>query len=91
MKTKIPTTPHFAILTEKTHSVYHAGDERSRTNPGHGYPAHTETFETLTYEAFTSEAEWRHRITELVESKAKFRALKVTPATVSTTVSVEVS
>jgi hypothetical protein len=23
-------------------SIHHEGDERSRTNPGHGYPAHTE-------------------------------------------------
>ncbi len=29
----------FAVVYVETHHV--AGDERSRTNPGHGYPAHT--------------------------------------------------
>lgn len=26
------------------HTVNIPGDERSRTNPGHGYPAHTESY-----------------------------------------------
>ena len=30
----------YAII--ETDSIYHEGDERSRTHPGHGYPAHTE-------------------------------------------------
>lgn len=30
---------HYLILIEKRTSV--PGDERSRTHPGHGYPAHT--------------------------------------------------
>lgn len=32
-----------------TTSVYIPGDERSRTNPGHGYPESTEYFPTLTW------------------------------------------
>jgi hypothetical protein len=88
---EIPTIAHFAILTERTHSVHHAGDERSRTNPGHGYPAYTETFETMVYEAFTSEDQWKQKIGELVKSKAKFRAFSVHPATISTSLSVEVN
>lgn len=32
----------FAAIT--TTSVTIPGDERSRTNPGHGYPEHTETY-----------------------------------------------
>lgn len=31
-----------AVLYEE--SEYIEGDERSRTNPGHGYPAHTRTY-----------------------------------------------
>mgnify|MGYP000510051357 CR=1 FL=1 len=34
-----------AITTETAHIP---GDERSRTNPGHGYPAHTVTHKTFT-------------------------------------------
>jgi len=30
-----------------THTIHHPGDERSRTNPGHGYPAYDETVENL--------------------------------------------
>ena len=30
-----------------TTTVHHEGDERSRTNPGHGYPAYDEHIETL--------------------------------------------
>jgi hypothetical protein len=31
----------YGVIT--TRQIYHEGDERSRTNPGHGYPAYTET------------------------------------------------
>jgi hypothetical protein len=41
---QIPVVPHFAIL--RTTSVTIPGDERSRTNPGHGYPESAETFIT---------------------------------------------
>ena len=33
----------YAVIVER--SVYIPGDERSRTNPGHGYPATTEYFQ----------------------------------------------
>jgi ribulose bisphosphate carboxylase small subunit len=35
----------YAVLFPE--QVYHEGDERSRTNPGHGYPAYTETVEKM--------------------------------------------
>jgi len=37
---KIPDGEHYVALTNVSTSI--PGDERSRTNPGHGYPAHTE-------------------------------------------------
>lgn len=43
----VPEAEHFAVLVYKTSSTYVPGDERSRTNPGHGYPAHTETNESF--------------------------------------------
>lgn len=35
----------YAVITIK--NIHHEGDERSRTNPGHGYPAYTERVETF--------------------------------------------
>jgi len=39
----IPDGDHYAVLVYKTTSTHVPGDERSRSNPGHGYPAHTVT------------------------------------------------
>lgn len=35
----------YAVIETKT--IYHEGDERSRTHPGHGYPAYDEQVESL--------------------------------------------
>lgn len=54
---ELPQTDHFAILANSTYYV--PGDERSRTNPGHGYPA--ENVPYLQYIAFENKeqlAEW---------------------------------
>lgn len=51
---QVPQHEHWAIITPT--SVYIPGDERSRTNPGHGYPDRTEEY--ITYEAFTNEQEF---------------------------------
>lgn len=82
----IPNGPHWAIV--RTTSVHIPGDERSRTNPGHGYPAHTETY--ITYQAFTSQAEWEREVERLTTQKygEQFRALKVDVAEVKVRVSV---
>ena len=45
---------HWAIISNV--SVYHEGDERSRTHPGHGYPAHTTTHTEYTPYATEEEA-----------------------------------
>lgn len=47
------TTTQYLALYETTQYV--EGDERSRTHPGHGYPAHTTT--SNTYEEFATEAD----------------------------------
>lgn len=92
MADPIPTTEHFAIVTTDTRSIHHEGDERSRTHPGHGYPAYTETVETISYKAFTTEAEllaYLERFHASASSKP-FRVLHVRPMKVSTTVRVAV-
>lgn len=52
----IPETEHWAVVNETTTQVRHEGDERSRTHPGHGYPAYTEDIHSLSYEAFPTES-----------------------------------
>lgn len=79
--------PHFALI--KIRSVYHEGDERSRTCPGHGYPAHTEEFNE--YVPYATEA-------ELIDAIATARryslhatvvAIQVTPLAIKTQTRVE--
>ena len=52
-KNKARTTQHFAALVFST--IYIPGDERSRTNPGHGYPESNEP--VVKYVAFDSREE----------------------------------
>lgn len=46
---EVPKDFHYAILVFESTSVHIPGDERSRTNPGHGYPASTEYYNTFSY------------------------------------------
>lgn len=46
---EVPKDFHYAILLFDKQSVYIPGDERSRTNPGHGYPGGTEYYNTYQY------------------------------------------
>lgn len=80
----IPNTNHFAIITEKT--VYIEGDERSKTHPGHGYPASNETF--LEYHAFTDEKKWVDEIERLTDRKIAFKAIKASPVKVTVAVKI---
>lgn len=82
----IPNGPHFVIFT--TRGVYVPGDERSRTNPGHGYPASTEN--VLGYEAFEDRSDWEARIAYLTERNQLFSAAHVSPASVKQSVAVDV-
>lgn len=57
--TDLPPGEHFCIL--KIESVTIPGDERSRTNPGHGYGEHTTT--NLSCAVYTSRKAWEEDIT----------------------------
>jgi hypothetical protein len=46
---EVPKDLHYAIIIFDKESVYIPGDERSITNPGHGYPARTESYTTHQY------------------------------------------
>jgi hypothetical protein len=83
----IPTVEHWAIITGG--STYVPGDERSRTNPGHGYPASTEYH--LVYEAFLNASDFQCEIERRVKNGDKdFRALHILPVQISVQVHVSV-
>jgi len=67
-KNDVPLGQHWAVLIYKSSSVYVPGDERSRTNPGHGYPAHTETYESFEHYVATSKSEWEEFVMALFKS-----------------------
>ena len=80
----IPRTKHYAIISETSTSVYHEGDERSRTNPGHGYPAYTETIKSIQYEVCKT-LEEVEALVKYYNGKGKtFTVIEATPMAVET-------
>lgn len=76
----------YGIVT--TNHIYHEGDERSRTNPGHGYPAHTESVESLTY--VTGADALKEAIERMDKRGEAYKIYKLTPVTVTKTVSFDI-
>lgn len=79
----------YAAFIQDSYTV--PGDERSRTNPGHGYPEHTVT-NTIVRE-FADEAElkrWVEGQTKSVYSP-KYRIVRCTPVQVTTEVKINLS
>lgn len=71
---KLPKGEHWAIIGGN--SIFVPGDERSRTNPGHGYPEKTEHF--ITYEAYLNEDEFKHELERTFKAGAhKVRGMHV--------------
>jgi hypothetical protein len=71
-------------------SIHHEGDERSRTNPGHGYPAYTETVQKL--ETFDTEEKFKAWVKRNSEgySRKTFKAIKYQELQVETELVVKV-
>lgn len=61
----IPTGAHWAIL--RSSAIHIPADERSKTNPGHGYPERNEPY--ITYQVFTSEDEFRTALAIILNGK----------------------
>lgn len=80
------TQPHFAVLTFEF--IHHEGDERSRTHPGHGYPAYSEG--VTKYHAFKTQEELETWL-RLNESQKNYAVLQVTPLTVERSVAVKLA
>jgi len=64
-KGNMPQKEHYAIM--EFDSIFIPGDERSRTNPGHGYPEHSEN--TIRYIAYDTKENWEAAIRKREESK----------------------
>lgn len=50
-------------------SIYHEADERSRTHPGHGYPAYTETYTKIEQYVTSDKEAWEEAIKEHLNEK----------------------
>jgi hypothetical protein len=74
--TDVPDTEHFAILFYEQSSIWVPGDERSRTNPGHGYPEHTEDTSRMRYYVFTDEKKYTDALRTLHEEKPGRKDIK---------------
>lgn len=82
----VPEGRHYAVIIYDTESVTIEGDERSRTNPGHGYPAETRTFNTFEHWVTRDQHLWQEFIQTLVTKnsgksesyKKRFVAFEVT-------------
>lgn len=61
----LPPGRHLAILTFG--SVTIPGDERSRTNPGHGYPEYAQP--TMECEVYLTQEEWERAIARKAADK----------------------
>lgn len=83
----VPAAQHFVILRQRSISI--TGDERSRTHPGHGYPASTEQF--LDYSCYENRADWAAEIDRLTRARESFRAIIATSPKITTTITVDVN
>lgn len=95
----VPQGHHYAIIIYKHQRIHHEGDERSRTNPGHGYPAYDEDVQINEHYVTTDKQEWEDKIVELTEKQRsspywteKFSAFEVSgTANVKTAIEVVVN
>lgn len=86
----IPDVEHWAIMEHD--GVFIPGDERSQTNPGHGYPAHTKNY--ISYQLYFTEEKLLAAIKELEANKfgtkKPYRVVKVTPIKVNKKVDISI-
>ena len=74
-KSTFPVGPHLAIIEFSTITI--PGDERSRTNPGHGYPESTEQVIKYIWYPVEKREEWEAEIRErMARSNQNWHALE---------------
>ncbi|MFZ3069082.1 MAG: hypothetical protein WA052_02075 [Microgenomates group bacterium] len=67
----------FLLIVFKTTKYFVEGDERSRTNPGHGYPAHTDEIDATEIYAFENQQELELELIRLFDEDKKRKDLLV--------------
>ena len=73
----------YAAIIQKT--IHHEGDKRSRTHPGHGYPAYSETVESL------HKFKTKEEMLEWIKNRSayeKYELIEYSPIKVKTTVEI---
>ena len=88
-KEKFPDNKHFAALLFST--IHIPGDERSRTHPGHGYPATTQP--VVSYIVFDSREEMERWVSEQEARRGggkNYQLIEAAPLSVTTTTSVSI-
>jgi len=63
----IVSAHRYLIFIFKTRNIHYEGDERSRTNPGHGYPAHDEQIEMVEVYAVVEDQQLESDLRKLYE------------------------
>lgn len=84
----VPASPHYAAIVFET--IWIPGDERSRTNPGHGYPEHSES--TSKYIVFANKQEMEDWVKRQVANKytdRNFTIIEAFPKTITTSVQIQ--
>ena len=82
---------HFAVIVTTTRTIYHEGDARSRTCPGHGYPAHTEEIKSIDYIPFETAEQVANWVKcRRPSDKNPYRIIKAAPMRAQTVVTVTV-
>lgn len=80
----IPKERHYAVFEVKTTNIHHEGDERSRTNPGHGYPAWTEQIVSVEYRWSLDQDELKKFMERHLHEQHKYYVAEVNPLQVET-------
>lgn len=83
---EIPDGEHYIALQNQ--NIYIPGDERSRTNPGHGYSASTQSY--LTFRLFDDKAECENWVAKQ-QYPEKFKILVIKTCNTTTKVTVNIS
>ena len=86
---EIPIGRSYAILAPKTVTI--PGDLRSRTNPGHGYPEHTES--SWDIQLFDTQEKWEEEIKTLstrIYARKGWVAVIFNRPSIKQTISIEV-
>lgn len=66
-----PADTKYLLIVFKTTSVYTPPDQRSITNPGHGYPGGTESYNTSEIFAYSNTADLQAHIQKLIDQNPK--------------------